>query len=179
MKGLYWTYLRFAGRVLLNRKHVYLIRSIWSVLWSMKTDIILGLNKLFNNFQTKLEEIQQVSSLVTYLNLKACSQKGLPKFAMTCRESEHQKFMIFSANEGRIQSETDFKSSNCTGTATEDVYKQVKEVMPQERRIQTMRSFVITQKGDRERELLSRGTCSHVPGESTRHLPKTAVWEPA
>lgn len=55
MKGLCWIYIRLAGRVLLNRKHAYLIQSLWSVLQSMKTDTIPGSNELPQNFQIELK----------------------------------------------------------------------------------------------------------------------------
>lgn len=56
MKGLCWIYVRLAGRVLLNRKHAYLMQSLWSVLQSMKTDTIPGSSELFQNFQDELKK---------------------------------------------------------------------------------------------------------------------------
>lgn len=55
MKGLCWIYVRLVGRVLLNRKHAYLIQSLWPVLQSTKTDTILGSSELFPNFQEDLK----------------------------------------------------------------------------------------------------------------------------
>lgn len=124
MKSPCWIYLRLAGRILPNRRHVYHIQPLWSAPQSMITDIVNGPNKIFREFEESLkrQETHYVSSLVVNLKLKARSQKGLPKFAFMCRESELS--MVFSGNERKIQSETDLKPFNQASTTTEDIHNR-------------------------------------------------------
>lgn len=93
------------------------------------------------------------------MNLKVYLEKGLTKFAKMCRESEliydfwwkgeYNQRLILNLLIAQVQP---WKISTVS-----------EEVMPQERRIQAMSSFVLTQKGDRERELLTMGTVLRFP----------------
>lgn len=55
MKSPCWIYLRLAGRILPNRRHVYHIQPLWSAPQSMITDIVNGPNKIFREFEESLK----------------------------------------------------------------------------------------------------------------------------